>query len=41
MTETLNTIAEKLIERNRALGIEESEEIIRKAKQQLLELLAA
>jgi hypothetical protein len=41
MTERINTIVERIIERNRALGIEESEEIIRKAKQQLLELLAA
>jgi hypothetical protein len=41
MTERINTIAERIIERNRALGIEESEEVIRKAKQQLLELLAA
>ena len=41
MTEQLNTIAERIIERNKALGIEESEEIIRKAKEELLELLAA
>lgn len=41
MTEQLNTIAERIIEKNRALWIEESEEVIRKAKQELLELLAA
>jgi len=41
MTETLNTICEKIIERNKALWIEESEQVIRKAKQELLELLAA
>ena len=41
MTEQLNTICEKIIERNKALWIEESEQVIRKAKQELLELLAA
>lgn len=41
MTEQLNTIAERIIERNKALWIEESEEVIRKAKEELVELLAA
>ena len=41
MTEQLTTICEKIIEKNKALWIEESEQVIRKAKEQLLELLAA
>ena len=41
MTEQLNTIVERIIERNKALWIEESEEVIRKAKEELVELLAA
>ena len=41
MTEQLNTIAERIIAKNKALWIEESEEVIRKAKEELVELLAA
>ena len=37
----LDSICEKIIARNKALWIEESEQVIRKAKQQLLELLVA